>query len=531
MEAQLSESSVFPSQSYAASFFTKFPTDSRFLKVSHQSFMPVRIIDGKDIEFSLDRYTAGNVIMIQDTILNVRLQILKADGVSLPDKTKNVAPRNNILHTLFSSVALHINNVQISSAPENYCYKAYFTNVISYSQPAKNTHLKLQGYEDDTVGFFDSADPLVNTGFAVRNVLFRKNFNAKKEYRAEGAMFSGRLYHELSSCETGLPPNTKVRIVLTKNKDSFILQCPEDDDEKYQVKITNIFLTVPIAQLSQNVYDELSYLMSKKENTKPVTIQYRKFEVLPISVPKYKQDYQTGDLFTDGDLPCRIILAFVDAKARLGDYHKNPYYFLRKWEIEQEEAAPIASKVEKRINYLEEIVQKLSRNQTNLPDETEPATLSGASSAVPVETSSGPNLLSSQTSTSAGPLTSGTVKTSSTVTTRSTSAGLSRQSAVSVTSLQPTTDTVNIEDRINSLLSQKLEQLLPKKNDALAISDNKAFVWISNIKVTLNNALIDQIDDSQSKDECLNSYYRLCQTTGVLNSPFANGISYDQFRY
>ena len=72
MEAQLSESSVFPSQSYAASFFTKFPTDSRFLKVSHQSFMPVRIIDGKDIEFSLDRYSAGNVVWT--TMKNISLK-------------------------------------------------------------------------------------------------------------------------------------------------------------------------------------------------------------------------------------------------------------------------------------------------------------------------------------------------------------------------------------------------------------------------------------------------------------------------
>jgi len=531
MEAQLSESSVFPSQSYAASFFSKFPTDSRFLKVSHQSFMPVRVIDGKDIEFSLDRYSAGNVLLIQDTTLNVRLQILTSDGISLPIASKFVAPRNNILHTLFSSVALHINDVQISSAPDNYCYKAYITNAISYSAPAKSTHLELQGYIEDTYGYFDSANPEINMGFGQRMNLFRSNMNSNFGYRPEGAMFSGRLYHELSSCETGLPPNTKVRIVLTKNKDSFILQCPENDDEKYQVKITNIFLTVPIAQLSQNVYDELSYLMSKK----PVTIQFRKFEVLPISVPKDKQDYQSGDLFTDGDLPCRIILAFVDAKARLGDYHKNPYNFLRKWEIEQE----AATSVEHRIKYLEELVQKLSRNQSILHDETESATLSGASSADPQATSfgssSGPNLVSSQPSTSAGPSTSATDMTSSTVTTRSISSNLSRQTAASVASLQSTSDTVNIDDQINSLLAQKLKQFFPNmhSNDAndASIADDETLVWISNIKVTINNAPVDQIEDSQTEDECLNSYFRLCQTIGVLNSPFASGISYDAFRY
>jgi hypothetical protein len=104
--------------------------------------MPVRIIDGKDIEFSLDRYSAGNVILIQDTTLNVQFQIVKSDGVTLPDTAKFVAPRNNILHTLFSSVSLYINNVQISTALDNYCYKAYITNLLSYSSNA-NYHLLL----------------------------------------------------------------------------------------------------------------------------------------------------------------------------------------------------------------------------------------------------------------------------------------------------------------------------------------------------------------------------------------------------
>jgi hypothetical protein len=71
---------------------------------------------------------------------------------------------------------------------------------------------------------------------------------------------------------------------------------------------------------------------------------------------------------------------------------------------------------------------------------------------------------------------------------------------------------------------------LKESTEATELEDTKTYVWISNIKVTLNNNLVDQIDDSQSEDECLNSYYRLCQTTGVLNTPFSNGITYEEFR-
>ena len=533
MEAQISESAVFPSQSYASSFFTKFPSDSRFLKVTPQRFMPVRIIDGKDIEFSLDRYLAGNVILIQDTTLNVRIQIVKSDGVTLPDTQKFVAPRNNILHTLFSSVSLSINNVQISTAPDNYCYKAYITNLLSYPGYAKSTHLQLQGYADDTPNFFDSAESRNNFGFGIRNGMFRKNFDDSLAYRPEGAQFCGRLYHELSSCETGLPPNTKVRFLLTKNDDPFILQSDKEDTEKYKVKITSIYLTVPIAELSQNVYNELSYLMSKKEDTTPVTIQFRKFEVMPMSVPKFKQDYQTGDLFTDGDLPCRIVLAFVDAKARLGSYHQNPFYFTRKWELPPASApAPGPPSFEERINLLEDVIKKLTRSASQSLSQNEQALIQDAiatrSTASAASAASAPTFFR--------------VGTRSTTAAAASSAQASDPSEIQevrqpVTSL-PTDEIENFENRVNLAVTKKLEQILPpfyrkmflKKTPGTEVEDAKSYVWISNIKVTLNNNLIDQIDDSQSEDECLNSYYRLCQTTGVLNTPFSNGIGYEAFR-
>ena len=534
MEAQLSESSVFPSQSYAASFFTKFPTDSRFLKVTHQSFMPVRIIDGKDIEFSLDRYTAGNVILIQDTTLNVRFQIVKADGTSLPDTDKFVAPRNNILHTLFSNVALHVNNVQISTAPDNYCYKAYITNLLSYSLSAKSTHLQLQGYVDDTEGKFDKADPNENVGFGLRNHFFRKDYDETLPYRPDGAVFVGRLYHELSSCETGLPPNTKVRFVLTKNKDSFVLQCAESDKEQYQVKITNIFLTVPIAQLSQNVYDELSYLMSKKEDTKPVTIQFRKFEVMPMSVPKFKQDYQTGDLFVDGDLPCRIVIAFVDANARLGNYHKNPYNFQRKWEIEDQNPGQPLS-FEQRIEFLEEILQKLSRNQTDSLTNNQRNLLQSLSTtereaitAVNQRTTRAASATSAASAASGASASASAIPRHSTIDPNDPNPPTSIPVNLSSEQLSEQFSEMNLEAKIDLLVTKKLEQLFPPKREL--ITDPKKYVWLTNINVTLNNNLIDQIDDTQTEDECKNSYYRLCQTTGVLNTPFSNGINYENFR-
>ena len=100
MEAQLTEAGTFPSQVYAESFFAKFPTDARFLQCTYQKFVPSSSIDGKKIEFKLDRYDAANVYLIQDTNIEVNVKITKSDG-TLPDKTKIVSVANNLLHSMF----------------------------------------------------------------------------------------------------------------------------------------------------------------------------------------------------------------------------------------------------------------------------------------------------------------------------------------------------------------------------------------------------------------------------------------------
>jgi hypothetical protein len=68
---------------------------------------------------------------------------------------------------------------------------------------------------------------------------------------------------------------------------------------------------------------------------------------------------------------------------------------------------------EQRLRHLEELVQQFTQNQSYLPNETEPATLSGASSGPLPEklsgASSGPNFVSSQPSIFAGPSTSAAV--------------------------------------------------------------------------------------------------------------------------
>ena len=322
MEAQLTEAGTFPAQVYAESFFAKYPTDARFLQCTYQRFMPSSSIDGKTIEFNLDRYDAANVYLIQDTNIEVTVSILKNDG-TLPTTGTQIGVANNVIHSLFESVRLTINDMPITVSPNNYPYKAYISNCLTYSASVKASQLACQGWYTDLASHMD---PVANnTGWSERFNLFKKDYDPRGEFRSNGTTFCGRLLHDLVACETGVPPNTQVKFELDRSDDAFVLMSVITDNEKYRMKILNISLLVPVAQLSSQVFQEINSILVRKNEPKAIGIHYRRVEVRPISLPRNKEEYNSDGLFTDSDLPCKIVICFVQTKNKIGDYHTNPF--------------------------------------------------------------------------------------------------------------------------------------------------------------------------------------------------------------
>ena len=302
MEGQLREPLSFPAQIYAESFFRKLPVDARFLQCTYQKFVPSSSIDGKTIEFNLDRYDVGNIYLIQDSCLEVNCVITKNDG-TLPAKSANVGVINNTLHSLFDAVRLTINDLPLTVSPSHYPYKAYITNTLTYSTEVKSAQLQTQGYYGDTSEHMDFSSD--NSGFQERMNLFRKDFDPVNDYKADGTTFFGRLLHDLVSCSTGLPPNTKIKFELDRTDDAFVIFCPTTDTEKYKLKILNISMYVPVAQLSNSVFSEINTILTRKSEPKVFGIHYRRLEVRPISLPRNKLEYNSDGLFVDSELPVK----------------------------------------------------------------------------------------------------------------------------------------------------------------------------------------------------------------------------------
>ena len=156
--------------------------------------------------------------------------------------------RSNYVWLLISlSFRLIINDNPVTVAPSSYPYKCYISNVLTYSTEVKSAQLQTQGFYPDTSEHMEASSD--NAGFTDRMSLFRKNFELTNEYKSDGTTLLGRLMHDLVSCTTGLPPHTKIKFELDRSDDSFVIMCPSSDNEKYKLKILNIALYVPVAQL------------------------------------------------------------------------------------------------------------------------------------------------------------------------------------------------------------------------------------------------------------------------------------------
>ena len=67
-------------------------------------------------------------------------------------------PIDMILHTMWSSVDVILNNIQVSGAGGNYMYKAAIEYLLNYSKNTKEIQLQSIGMTPDTANF-DSVKP------------------------------------------------------------------------------------------------------------------------------------------------------------------------------------------------------------------------------------------------------------------------------------------------------------------------------------------------------------------------------------
>lgn len=368
---------------FSSLFFFNLPTDSRYLSTEFHKYSPTNAITtDSDIRFFLPAFTGAAVYLLKDIYFEVKVN-LQENNTKISN-TKNVSVVNNTAHSLFKSCSLYLNDEIVNTDFDNYHYKAYIKNTLSYSNAVKQVQISLgaDNFFPDGAYMFD--DMTNNKGSIQR----QKSFAKKKvtgsgaaavttyEYHGADVTFIAKLQHDLVTCNTPLLPGVAVRIELSRNNDK-ILVLSSDDASNFQLKIKEIFLHVPVALLNTALFNSIESRLKEK----PALMHFTRTVIAKQEIPQNSTSFTSDNLFLRTQIPAKIIIGFVLVEAVYGKNSKNCYNFARRWggtnlhssheprQSLSEEPFEVNDEIlrqEQRITQLRNELRRISENRTSL---------------------------------------------------------------------------------------------------------------------------------------------------------------------
>ena len=80
-------------------------------------------------------------------LLDCQVKLNKmGSAVALEKKSDNVAPINNILGSMISSVWIYLNDTLINNSNDYYMYKSYIQTLYSFDDQQKESYLETSGW-------------------------------------------------------------------------------------------------------------------------------------------------------------------------------------------------------------------------------------------------------------------------------------------------------------------------------------------------------------------------------------------------
>ena len=166
-------------------------------------------------------------VKLSDTELYVRIAIQKEDATPykvldddnkpLPiNKKETGTPIDFILHSMWSSVNIKMNNNLVSESGTNYMYKALMEALLTYDENTKKIQLSNEGFTGDLGNFtqINPDSPPYNHGLKVRHQWF-KNFAVVE--------LVGPLMADICNQDILILPGVDIDIKLWRTHDEFRL--------------------------------------------------------------------------------------------------------------------------------------------------------------------------------------------------------------------------------------------------------------------------------------------------------------------
>jgi hypothetical protein len=207
---------------------------------------------------------------------------------------------------------------------------AYLQDLLDYSENVQSNNLWAQGWEMDEAGKFDS---ILNLGFMNRRARFlaldtdalNKRLTTTDKFREDPVTFIGLLHTNLRHCSQGLIPGTEFTVKIDFNEPDFVILQSASVLTGHTLVYEEATLYVPVATLNQEINKNLLQHLKSED----ALYNYRELVCQTHAIHRGHLIYASPDLRAPTQAAIKIYVAFVRAKAYLGNASLNPFDFRR----------------------------------------------------------------------------------------------------------------------------------------------------------------------------------------------------------
>ena len=280
--------------------------------------------DYSSINFSIIG-NSSQYVKLSDTELYVRINIEKEDGTpftttndngdTLPAGARETgAPIDFILHSMWSSVDIKLNNNLISESGTNYMYKALLEALLTYDDNTKRIQLANEGFSGDS-GDFSQTNPEAppyNHGLKTRFKWFKEHGVVE---------FVGPLMSDICNQDRLILPGVDIDIKLWPTRDEFRL-ITHPQGLKCKLNIEEIYLDVCKVSVSPEVMMGHNAGLEVADSVYP----FSRTDIRTFNIAEGNFGINLEDMW-QGEVPSRLVVGMVRSQAYNGDYNLNPYHF------------------------------------------------------------------------------------------------------------------------------------------------------------------------------------------------------------
>lgn len=248
-------------------------------------------------------------IMLNESHLNIRMKVTlkSSDSKAFPINRAawdKVFPVNNLMHSIFSSCSIQINNRQVARAAQNYPYRAFFESFLAFAPTAKSGHLQSVLYEEDDTK---------------RRNLMLQGLHSNNDHCIVD--LEGMLHTDLTFQEKAIIGGSQMTFEFVPNDPSFFFKVT-DAAYTVTVEFQDASLFVHRMKVSPELLRAHKIALERAPARYPIT----RTEIHNMTIQKGVFEALLDNV-TTGQLPRRIFFGLVHHEAFSGSLSTDPFKF------------------------------------------------------------------------------------------------------------------------------------------------------------------------------------------------------------